>query len=272
MILTKDNLIFLQKKAEIAVIKAGEIITEYKKKGFKVNTKIAGSSIASQVVTEVDILCQETILDVLNETIVHFDLGLLTEELADDSSRLIKDYFWCLDPLDGTQCFIEKEYGFSVSIALVNKQGGALIGVVLDPVKNDLYSALKGEGLYKNNKPWSPIIKTDNTIKNIIVDPSFKIKDYKNIKFMQYGGAVLNAIQVLEGKADCYLKLPKNSLGGGSIWDFAATVAIFNECNAISSDIAGNQIFLNNPNTTFMNGTGVFYSLGTNISNLQFIK
>ena len=52
-----------------------------------------------------------------------YDFGILTEETPDNGSRLVKDYFWCVDPLDGTLPFTEGTPGYSVSIALVSKSG-----------------------------------------------------------------------------------------------------------------------------------------------------
>ena len=48
-----------------------------------------------------------------------YDLALLTEESEDDRSCFEKDYFWCIDPLDGTLPFTRNEAGYSVSIGLV---------------------------------------------------------------------------------------------------------------------------------------------------------
>ena len=48
---------------------------------------------------------------------------VLTEETEDDGGRLRADYFWCVDPLDGTLPFIEGRPGSAVSIALIARDG-----------------------------------------------------------------------------------------------------------------------------------------------------
>jgi fructose-1,6-bisphosphatase/inositol monophosphatase family enzyme len=64
---------------------------------------------------------QAAVLEVLAPTFKAYDLGLLTEELADDGSRFEKDYFWSIDPLDGTLPFTQGKPGYAVSIALVRR-------------------------------------------------------------------------------------------------------------------------------------------------------
>ena len=74
-----------------------------------VKNKPSGSSRASQIVTEVDLMSQEMILKHIHPTCEEYDLGLLIEESNDDLSRFEKDYFWCIDPLDGTLPFVEQQ-------------------------------------------------------------------------------------------------------------------------------------------------------------------
>ena len=54
--------------------------------------------------------------------------------------RLELNYFWCIDPLDGTLPFIEGKVGYAVSIGLVSRDGTPLIGVVCDPYHQTLSS------------------------------------------------------------------------------------------------------------------------------------
>lgn len=260
MILTDTNLIEIKNTAIEAALNAGKIIVKYKKEGFKLKNSKCGDSIASQVLTEVDLLSQEIILSHLKPLQNKFDFGLLTEELPDDSSRLQKDYFFCIDPMDGTKSFIDSEQGFSVSISLISKLGEPVIGVVYDPVKDNMYTAIKSKGLYKNNYPWNPKPDT-NTEQIVIIDPSLD-RTQLNIEanYIFYGGAVMNVIMVLEGKAHCYLKIPKKKSGGGSIWDFSSTTLFCLESGFFATDIYGDKLNLNNPDTTFMNDNGVYFS------------
>ena len=87
-------------------------------------------------------------------------MGLISEELKDDSSRFENEFYWCIDPLDGTLPFTEQVDGYAVSIALVSREGIPVLGVVYNPEKNDLYTAVKGEGAYKNGWPLSCLLYT----------------------------------------------------------------------------------------------------------------
>lgn len=277
MQLTSNDLYFLCQCAISSAMLAGKLISTYTGKEIRIKSKSAGSSTASQLVTEVDHLSQKMILNNISRSLPVYDLALLTEESVDDKSRLSKDFFWCIDPLDGTLPFTEGIEGYSVSIALVSKQGIPYIGVVCDPVKNNIYHAIKGEGVYKNGSRWNPFEQDASSELTLVCDRSFVMhSDYNkfldkidmivaalglhDIKLISQGGAAMNACWVLENAPACYFKFPKKTDGGGSLWDFAATACIFNECGAAATDIHGNELDLNRPDSTFMNHRGVLYA------------
>ncbi len=150
MRLSAEDLIQLVGCAATAVKEAGVLIAQYDGREVLVQHKAGGESLASQVVTEVDELSQAIILKHLQPTCAAFDLALLTEEQPDDGSRLEKDAFWCIDPLDGTLPFTESIPGYAVSIALVARDGTPLIGVVYDPSTGTQYQAVQGQGVLRN--------------------------------------------------------------------------------------------------------------------------
>ena len=137
-----------------AALQAGALIRTFTAGEVEVFRKEGGDSLASQVVTEVDERSQAVILEHLESTIVSYDLALLTEELTDDGSRFEKDYFWCIDPLDGTLPFTQGKPGYAVAIALVRRDGVPMIGVVYDPVLDRLYRAVSGQGLRINGQAY----------------------------------------------------------------------------------------------------------------------
>ena len=177
--------------------------------------------------------------------------------------------------MDGTLAFINNHPGFSVSIALVAKDGTPHIGVVFDPSKDTMYHAIKGQGAFKNDLPWE--VKNTNNYLTYVTDRRLKdtphaakIKDVINEKCEQLNlkehieiagaGAVLNAIMVLDNGPACMLKLPKKEKGGGSIWDFAATACIYHELSLPATDYNGRSLDLNRRDDTFMNHAGIFYA------------
>lgn len=254
---------------------AGKHIQKYMNEDISFEEKEGGESYASQVVTKVDKECEDIILSHLLPTCEKFDLALLTEETEDDGSRFEKDFFWCIDPIDGTLNFINKEPGFSVSIALIAKDGAPYIGVVYDPNTDTLYHAVKGHGAFKNDEPWE--IQNKNSYLTYVTDKKLKdtprlselevlLQKYvdelglKEFKEISGGASVMNAIRVLENGPACMIKYPKKETGGGSIWDFASTACIFQELGLLATNFDGSPLSLNQQENTFMNHRGVFYS------------
>lgn len=243
-------------------------------------SKVAGTSAASQVITEVDLRCQTLILSRLRPSIERFDLGLLTEESTDDHSRFEKKCFWCIDPLDGTLPFVEGQPGYAVSIALVERSGTPLLGAIYDPVEQTLYHAVSGQGAFCNGVP---IERSQSAARfTLVADRSFAaLPQFPNISeriraaalasgcsevaTRLLGGAVMNACWVLENGPACYLKFPKPEVGGGSIWDYAATAILFHEAGAVATDYSGRPLDLNRSDSTFMNHRGILYASSKSI-------
>lgn len=277
--MNKPDLKKLCQQATDAAYAAGEIINSYRERDINIDVqyKAAGNSTASQVVTEVDHKAQAIILDILGPGCTELDLALVAEESSDNGMRHRKDAFWCIDPMDGTLAFIKKTHGFSVSIALVEKSGKPLIGVVYDPVKQDLYHAIDCSGACKNSQliqvpgldPEQPLIlytdfsfkahpwfeKTRTGLENISHSLGLKGAD---IKYRT--GAAMNACNILEEANSCYFKYPRKGNSGGSLWDFAATACLFNEAGAVASDIFGQPLELNRIGSTYVNHRGSLYA------------
>ena len=271
----------LVETAAAAVRSAGRIISQSSNQEIEVEHKDGGHTYASQVVTEVDRKAQDAILEILNSASDEYDFALLTEESEDDHSRFKKEYFWCIDPLDGTLPFTKKEPGYSVSIALVSKCGKPQIGVVYDPVHDVLWEAGIGRGVKKNDQPW--MMNSNSDVLTFTYDRSFekhperqRVLDELNsyaqaiglpkVHATQYGGAVINACHALESAPGCHFKFAKPEEGGGSIWDYAATACLFEEAGAVVSDVHGHPLDLNRSDSTFMNHRGALYATDRNLA------
>jgi len=260
--------------AVAAAREAGEMIA--RSRPHEIEHKSSGTSLASQVVTEIDRRSEDIVLGHLAASIERFDLGLLTEERADDGGRLHKDFFWCVDPLDGTLPFIEGEPGYAVSIALVAQDGTPRIGVVYDPVSATLLHAVKGRGAFLDGQPWPTQAQTSQERLTVFADRSFRERDdyaavtrglqqiaddlgLSGVDMSPTRGAVMNACGVLANEPACYFK-PRKPAGGGSLWDFAATACLFNEVGAVATDMHGDPLDLNRADSTFMHHRGVLFA------------
>jgi 3'(2'), 5'-bisphosphate nucleotidase len=136
------NLNHLTKIAVDASFAAGkEILTVYKSADFTITTKSDNSPL-----TLADKNAHTTILDILNKT----NLPVLSEEGAEIPFETRKnwEYFWLVDPLDGTKEFINRNGEFTVNIALIHKNKPVL-GVIYVPVTKDLYFGNKEIGAFK---------------------------------------------------------------------------------------------------------------------------
>lgn len=295
MNLTSKDLLQLTNITIDAAIAAGKYIATRIGEQLTVENKsgksIVDNTLASQVVTEVDFASQKIILEKLSKAAEDYDLGLLTEELEDDKSRFSKDFFWCIDPLDGTLPFIENRSGYAVVIALVAKSGEAQIGVIYDPKSGDLYHATKNKGAYKNGVRLDVTTQARGEKLFFITDRSFtnhqdynkcvqQLKSYAaeygmtEVQELSVGGAALHACWMLDQMPACYFKFPKEEQGGGSIWDYAASSVIAKEAGAVATDIYGLELKLNNRETTFMNKGGILYATDELLSNFvtEFYK
>ena len=236
-----DELLVIAMEAALA---AGKVINSHLGATVTSQLKEGGTSIASKIVTEVDTAAERVILDKILPTLERYQVGLLSEESIDDNSRFERDYFWCIDPLDGTLPFTQNRAGYSTSIALVSRDGKGQLGVVYDPRENNLYSAISGRGAFKNGEELKIICADAVTI---IDGP---------------GGAVMQAIATIEQAPCVFFKRPKEEEGSGCLWDYAATSVIQSEAGGCNGDFSFKPINLNSSESVFMNKHGICYYTG----------
>jgi myo-inositol-1(or 4)-monophosphatase len=103
-------------------------------------------------VTDIDKKCERCISHILHKAypkhrILGEESGLIDEEDIDTKS----DFTWIIDPLDGTTNFIHGVPHFAISIALKVKDQ-IEVGVVYDPMRDELFTALRGQGAQMNNQ------------------------------------------------------------------------------------------------------------------------
>ena len=146
------------------------------------------------------------------------------------------DYFWLVDPLDGTKEFIKRNGEFTVNIALVRGQTPVL-GVVYQPVGDHLYYASEGQGAWKSSNGEAPrrlsggphyLTKDAVTVvasrSHLTDEVRTFISDLeaqgKTVKFISAGSS-LKLCLVAEGAADVYPRL-----GPTMEWDTGAAHAV----------------------------------------------
>lgn len=103
---------------------------------------------AVEIVTEADLESENAIISAIRARFPEH--SILSEESG--LSKRNDEFQWVIDPLDGTVNFAHQVPIFCISIALTFK-GDMVLGVVLNPVDGQLYTALRGQGAQLNGLP-----------------------------------------------------------------------------------------------------------------------
>ena len=213
---------------------AGDAIMEIYNQDFTVEYKDDKSPL-----TEADTKSNEIICNAL--AIAYPEIPILSEENKEVPYEERKDweYYWCIDPIDGTKEFIKKNGEFTVNIALIHKDTPVL-GVVYAPVLKNMYKAKKGDGAFKNGIKLP--LKHNDDPKNYITivaskshlsEETQELIDHltSNIQHPTFisKGSSLKLVMVAEGTADIYPRLAPTME-----WDTAAADAIVREAGKMT--------------------------------------
>ena len=212
-----DNIVSIAKEAGDAIIKIYQ-------KDFLVEYKDDKSPL-----TQADLKSNEIICDALMKLYPHIPILSEENKMVSYEERKEWEYFWLIDPIDGTKEFIKKNGEFTVNIALIHKNRPVL-GVVYAPAINEMYKAKKGNGAFKNGKKLPLIINDQPKEKLSVVASKSHLSEEtqqfidnlntKNITQVSKGSS-LKLCMVAEGIADIYPRLAPTME-----WDTAAAHAI----------------------------------------------
>ena len=164
------------------------------------------------------------------------DYGWLSEETADTHHRLACERVWVVDPIDGTRSFIAGRSEFAISVGL-SVNGQAQLGVLYNPATNELYSALAGQGAYKEGRRLN---LRQGASRAVIAASRSEIKrgDFtsfaESYDILPTGSTAYKLAKVAEGSADAFL-----SRGPKSEWDLCAGDLIVREAGGLVTDITG---------------------------------
>lgn len=184
------------------------------------------------------------------------NIPVLSEENCSDftiEERQSWSEYWLIDPLDGTQQFIDKSDQFSVIISLVVKNKPVL-GIIHSPVPRTTFYAMKGFGAYKQLD--SKIIKLETkapsddvvriTIGKTVDEDKLQaiLNENYQYEFFPYGSSGLKGTLVAEGRSDCYVRLGKTGE-----WDTAAVSCLLEETGGKIYDFQLNELTYNQRDT-----------------------
>lgn len=221
-------------------LKAGKAIMQVYERDFEIYEKEDKSPLS-----EADLLSNTIICD----SLAKFNLPILSEEnsIISFEQRKNWEYFFLVDPLDGTKEFIKRNGEFTVNIALIHKQSPVL-GVVYAPALNLMYSAKKGEGAFKNdellplalNKDTYKIVASKSHMSDETKDFIDKLEVDKKKELISMGSS-LKLCLVASAEADIYPRLAPTME-----WDTAAADAIVREAKKMSYDFYSKKPLLYN--------------------------
>ena len=238
MIETTPRSSFL-KLAARAAQDAGKLLRERMGQGVLYELK----SSHHDLVTEGDRLAERAILERISREYPNH--SVLSEESP--PVRADSSYRWVIDPLDGTANYAHGMPFFSVSIAL-EENGQIVLGVVYDPVRDELFSAAAGEGAKLNGHPIR--VSRAKQLKECLLATGFPHRPEMQDRNLRYYGAFLPVTQSLRrigSAALCLAYVAAGRLDGYwdldlKRWDLAAGYLLVSEAGGRVSDLIGKKL------------------------------
>jgi len=173
--------------------------------------------------------------------------GLLAEEGSEREASGGRR--WVVDPLDGTTNFLYGLPAWAVSIAMEDGDGAA-VTVVLDPVRDELFTAVRGEGAWLGTRRLA--VNGCESLDTALIATGFaydaerrgiqaelllrvlpRLRDIRRA-----GSAALDLCSVAAGRVDGYYER------GGQPWDWAAGTLIVTEAEGVARDLPGEPLGL----------------------------
>ncbi|MEN1934471.1 inositol monophosphatase family protein [Paenibacillus sp. 102] len=239
---------------------AGERLMASLQKTLIIETK----SNAADLVTNMDRETEQFLIGKIKQTFPdHYILG---EEGYGDEVASSDGVVWLIDPIDGTMNFVHQKRNFAISIGIY-ENGIGKIGLIYDPVHDELYHAVKGEGAFCNDVSIPPLEKsavehgiialnatwlTDNPLLNME-------KMMQLVKLARgtrsYGCAALEMVYVATGRLDAYVT-PRLSP-----WDFGGGMVIVEEVGGKVTTFAGAMLSIVEKSSVLVAKPGVYEEL-----------
>lgn len=198
-------------------------------------------------VTEADVQSN----DILRDALAHLDVPILSEESADNLQRIKHEHTWIIDPIDGTQDFIDKTDEFSIMVGLA-QHGKPLLGIVYLPAMDKLYWAMKGHGSFMihNGKEQRLIVTKIRQLQDATLVASRSHFDDRSKSFQEtnrmrevkkVGSNGIKMGLISQGDADVFMSFT-DKLGE---WDACASHIIVEEAGGKVTGLQGQEIQYN---------------------------
>lgn len=161
------------------------------------------------------------------------EAGFIAEEGS--ASHNDEEYLWVIDPLDGTTNYIHGIPAFCTSVGLL-KNRKSIMGVIYDPCRDEMFSALLGKGAFLNGKPIQ--VSHRNSLKSSVLATGFPYDDFdRQDQYMELFGDLCKSSRGLRRWGSAAIDMAWVAVGrfegfyeyGLNPWDIAAGVIIVEE-------------------------------------------
>ena len=177
--------------------------------------------------------------------------SILSEEIGEINND--KSFKWIIDPIDGTSNFLHGIPHFAISIGLEHDKE-IICGIIYDPIKDEMFTAEKGNGAYVNNKRMR--VSSRSKLKDCLIftggprqnpkDKELFFVEYKNFSSIvktpirKMGSASLDIAYVAAGRCDGFWQRNLN------YWDYAAGIILVKESGGFVTDFNGKNRYIEN--------------------------
>ncbi len=221
---------------------AGEIILRSADKASHLAVDSKGKN---DFATEIDRLAEKEIISIIKAA--YPEHSILAEESGEHAGN---DFVWVIDPLDGTTNFIHGFPQYAVSIALKYKNR-IEIGVVYDPLREELFTAKRGGGAMLNNRRLRVTGLT--SMKGALIGTGFPFKVPQHLDaylnmfraitidsagIRRAGSAALDLAYLAAGRLDAFWEIELKE------WDMAAGILLVKEAGGVATDFSFKDNYL----------------------------
>ena len=230
---------------------ASDILLKYSKyiKDRKYKNDFIKNKENNEPVTLADLDVNNFIVDNLQNKYTDIDWDILSEETINTKSpkKIITNWLWILDPLDGTRDFIQSTGNYAMHLAL-NYRNRPVIGIVLIPEREELWIA-NGKEVWCENKNG---IRKKHNLSNIkdlekmiiVTSKNHRNQELQDLiqnigfkKSLLMGSIGCKVSSILRGEADIFISLSLPGKSAPKDWDFAAPEAILKQAGGAITTI-----------------------------------
>ena len=177
--------------------------------------------------------------------------SILSEEIGEINND--DSFKWIIDPIDGTSNFLHGVPHFAISVGLEHNKE-IICGIIYDPIKDEMFTAEKGNGSYLNNQRMR--VSSRSKLEDCMIftggprrdskDRDLALKEYNKfslkvlVPIRKLGSAALDMAYVAAGRCDGFWQRNLN------YWDIAAGIILVKEAGGFVTDFNGENEYIQN--------------------------